>query len=260
MYAPPSPRTKSITAILDTSLIVYSYLTLSSWLSNAATPSAHAVPVDCLTVHHCYTQWWCHHVPYYHSLATARSCSSIHSSAQQVHLWLTTTLFLYTCTSCKGAQHNQTQLVCHLYIRKNTCEISTKSTKNLPRKTPKHPQAMPQHLTNRHPCQAHFLEILLPPLGIQGSPIVMEVTHIPSTTPHQKRKKGPFTTKDYIVSGFVGHHWVAHLLEIWLPCFRVEVSLIFPEESSGTKIDCLRFTTFSIFTRTWSSQVPSIRI
>ena len=118
----PSPRTKSITAILDTSLIVYTYLTLSSWLSNAATPSAHAVPVDCLIVHHCYThQWWCHHVPYYHSLATARSCSSIHSSAQQVHLWLTTTLFLYTCTSCKGVQHNQTQLVCHLYIRKNTC-------------------------------------------------------------------------------------------------------------------------------------------
>jgi len=61
------------------SLIVYSYLTLSSWLSKVATPSAHVVSLDGLTVHLYCTQWWCHHVPYYHSLATARSCSSIHS-------------------------------------------------------------------------------------------------------------------------------------------------------------------------------------
>jgi hypothetical protein len=91
---------------------------------------------------------------------------------------------------------------------------------------------MPQHLTNRHPCQAHFLEILLPPLGIQGSPIVMEVTHIPSTTTPQKRKRGPFTTKDYIVSGCDHHHWVAHFMEIWLTYFRIEGSQIVLEESS----------------------------
>ena len=122
--------------------------------------------------------------------------------------------------------------MCHLYIRKNTCEISTKSTKNLPRKTPKHPQARPQHLTNCHPSQAHFLEILLPCLRLGVRPIVGEVTHIPSTTTPQKRKRGPFTTKDYIVSGCARHHWVAHFLEIWLTYFRIEGSQTVPEESS----------------------------
>jgi len=80
--------------------------------------------------------------------------------------------FFYTCTPCTDAQSYQAQLVCHLYIGKNTCKITIKSTKKLPPKTTKHPQAMPKRLTTGHPCQAHLLEIWLPCFRI-GVPLIL---------------------------------------------------------------------------------------
>ena len=152
----PSPRTKSITAILDTSLIVYSYLTLSSWLSNAATPSAHAVPVDCLTVHHCYTQWWCHHVPYYHSLATARSCSSIHSIPLHNKCAFDSPPHIFTIPALPAEARDTIRLSwCATYIYGKTPvkyrQNPTKNSHGIPQSTPKPcPNTLPTATPAKH--------------------------------------------------------------------------------------------------------------